>query len=294
MMILTVKTFLNLLPILLSVAFITLMERKILGLTMMRLSPQKISMAGILQPMSDAVKLSNKESNIMTNSSMILFSMISTMFLTSSLIIWNTNMTNPQVLSIKNNILFIITVLSLNSSMIIYMGWSSYSKYSLMGAIRCAAQTISYEAVLMMILVTFIWSMKSFSSQMSQTCKTNIMLILPLGLMMWLPTSLAEMNRTPYDFSESESELVSGFNTEFGSKEFSMIFIAEYSNIIFMMMISSYIFTSMNSMFLFMMTWVLWIRSTLPRLRFDKLMMMAWKSLIPLSTMFLILTIIMI
>lgn len=278
-------------PALIRVAFITLLERKVLGLIGIRVGPNKVSFIGILQPISDAAKLANKQSNSLSNSSFIFYYLRSGFMLFRALLMWSCVIREPPLTSWKLPIIVILISLAFNSFNSIVSGWRTFRKYSLIGTVRTVSQLISYEAVLFMLLflVLFFFSRYSFQTW-GLLFFQPVFIICPLAFYIWFPTILAELNRTPYDFSEGERELVRGFNTEFGSRAFTLIFLAEYRNIIFISILTRVLFCKESMYLFFLLTFslILWVRSALPRFRFDKLMKIAWKILIPLSTVLFI------
>nr|AXS66160.1 NADH dehydrogenase subunit 1 [Tenebrionoidea sp. 3 KM-2017] len=276
--------------VLLGVAFLTLLERKVLGYIQFRKGPNKLGFMGLLQPFSDALKLFSKEQTYPIKSNYILYYISPLLNLVLSLFIW---MSMPFFMGFMNfnlSSLFFISVSSLSVYSIMMAGWSSNSNYSYLGGIRCIAQTISYEVSLSLIFMGFlgmILSMNLLNFMKFQQFIWMVVFMLPVCFM-WLMSSLAETNRTPFDFAEGESELVSGFNVEYSSGSFAMIFLAEYSSIIFMSMICVLIFLGGNLfslMFFFKLVFIsflwIWIRGILPRFRYDKLMYLAWKSFLP-------------
>nr|AWN56193.1 NADH dehydrogenase subunit 1 [Colaspis sp. DPP-2018]AWN56274.1 NADH dehydrogenase subunit 1 [Glena unipennaria] len=283
--------------VLIGVAFLTLMERKVLGYIQIRKGPNKVGFLGILQPFSDAIKLFSKEQSYpyMSNFMLYYFSPVLNLFL--SLLLWQCMPFLTYSYSFNLSVLFFFSVSSLSVYSIMLSGWSSNSNYSLLGMMRSVAQTISYEVSLILILLSFLFLILSFNLMDFVKYQENIwflFLLMPL-CMMWLVTSLAETNRTPFDFAEGESELVSGFNVEYSSGGFAMIFMAEYSSILFMSMITTFfIFGGDFISFFFIIKtgllfffWI-WVRGTLPRFRYDKLMYMAWKTYLPVSLNYLI------
>lgn len=198
---------------------------------------------------------------------------------------------------ISFRVIFILCCLRAGVYPVLGAGWASNSKYALLGRLRSVAQTISYEVSLAFILLGFIVILRTYSLNqflLYSRFQWIIFLSLPLGVV-WFVTSLAETNRTPFDFSEGESELVSGFNTEFSSGSFALFFLAEYGRILFIRLFFSVVFlggldtaltfpvkiTAIVSLFI-------WVRGTLPRLRYDKLIMLAWKIFLPVSLSYLI------
>nr|ALO76843.1 NADH deshydrogenase subunit 1 [Adoretus sp. ADO01] len=297
-MILMVLTSLVLLVcVLVGVAFLTLLERKVLGYIQIRKGPNKVGYMGILQPFSDAIKLFCKEQTypLMSNFSMYYMSPVFNLFL--SLLLWMCMPFLTVLFSFNLSILFFLCCSSLSVYTIMLAGWSSNSNYALLGSIRSVAQTISYEVSLALILLSFLYlilSLNIFDFMMYQNVVWFLFLCFPLS-MIWLVSSLAETNRTPFDFAEGESELVSGFNVEYSSGGFALIFMAEYASILFMSMMCVMLFMGGNIFsFMFFMklvfmsfVWV-WVRGTLPRYRYDKLMYLCWKSFLPISLNFLV------
>nr|YP_009642771.1 NADH dehydrogenase subunit 1 [Aiolocaria hexaspilota]QCO91578.1 NADH dehydrogenase subunit 1 [Aiolocaria hexaspilota]UXW88377.1 NADH dehydrogenase subunit 1 [Aiolocaria hexaspilota] len=278
--------------VLVSVAFLTLMERKILGYIQIRKGPNKVGFMGILQPFSDAIKLFSKEQvyPYMANFLIFLISPVLNLFL--ALILWMSMPFYCYLLKFNFSVLYFFCVSSLGVYTIMMSGWASNSNYSLLGSLRSVAQTISYEVSMFMILLSFlllIMSLNLYDFIYYQKFIWFIFLNLPLSFM-WFVTSLAETNRTPFDFAEGESELVSGFNVEYSGVSFAFIFMAEYSNILFMSMISVMIFLGGDffswffflKLVIFSFVWI-WVRGTLPRYRYDKLMNLSWKVFLPVS-----------
>lgn len=272
-----------------SVAFITLLERKVLGIVGSRLGPLKVYILGLIQPVSDAVKLSTKQDNYLSNSINFIFFLVGGIFIFFSLMIWTRGVYFSKIFNYKIDLLIILFFLSFNTLMLLLIGWVSFSKFSIIGSIRSATQAISYESL---IIITFLFfCLVSGSFRIDQHFDhMGLLFYSPVLMIFWIFSILAEIGRTPYDFSEGERELVRGFNTEFGSKNFSFIFLSEYSNIIFMSVLTSVIFFSYVRIFvsLFVVFFFIWVRSVLPRSRFDFLIMMAWKFLIPFYTVVLI------
>nr|AML26529.1 NADH dehydrogenase subunit 1 [Staphylinidae sp. BMNH 1274696] len=283
--------------VLVGVAFMVLLERKVLGYIQIRKGPSKVGFMGILQPFSDAIKLFSKESvyPFMSNYSFYYFSPILNLFL--SLILWMSFPFMGMLYSFNLGILFFLCVSSLSVYTIMIAGWSSNSNYALLGGLRSVAQTISYEVSLSLILLSFLFLIMSLSFMDFFKYQINlwfIFLFLPLS-MVWLVSSLAETNRTPFDFAEGESELVSGFNVEYSSGGFALIFLAEYASILFMSMLCVMLFMGGDYMSLFfyiklsfMAFFWIWVRGTFPRFRYDKLMYLAWKSYLSVSLNYLL------
>nr|YP_009671930.1 NADH dehydrogenase subunit 1 [Strahlaxius plectrorhynchus]QCX31790.1 NADH dehydrogenase subunit 1 [Strahlaxius plectrorhynchus] len=282
--------------VLVSVAFVTLLERKILGYIQIRKGPNKVGFMGVLQPFADAVKLFTKEQTVPTLSNFMPYYLSPIFSLFVALIIWSIMPYDLGLISFNTGVLFFLCCLSLGVYSTMSAGWSSNSKYSLLGSLRAVAQTISYEVSLALILLSLIFLTESFNVDTFKVYQETIWFIwltLPLS-MLWLTSCLAETNRTPFDFAEGESELVSGFNTEYSSGGFALIFMAEYASILFMSALFSIMFLGsdlVSIFFYFKLTFIafifIWVRGTLPRLRYDKLMYLAWKQFLPVALNYL-------
>nr|ASY98222.1 NADH dehydrogenase subunit 1 [Pseudovates chlorophaea] len=279
------------------VAFFTLLERKVLGYIHLRKGPNKVGFVGILQPFSDAVKLFCKEHVNPLVSNYLLYYVCPIFSLFLSLILWMLMPYMSGLFTFSLGLFFLFLVCtSMGVYTIMLAGWSSNSNFSLLGGLRAIAQTISYEVSLALILLSFIFWLVSYSLLdffYYQMSIWFLFLFLPL-CNVWFVSCLAETNRSPFDFAEGESELVSGFNVEYGSGGFALIFFKEYSSILFMSMLMCVIFLGSNlNSFMFYLKLIfiaflyIWIRGTLPRYRYDKLMYLAWKSFLPLSLNFL-------
>nr|QTH79146.1 NADH dehydrogenase subunit 1 [Taxoblenus sinicus] len=282
--------------VMVGVAFLTLLERKLLGYIQIRKGPNKVGFMGILQPFCDVIKLFSKEQIFPSISNYYPY-YLSPIF--SLFLILSTWMIMPYITnmcSFNLSILFFLCCLSLGVYSIMIAGWSSNSKYSLLGGLRSVAQTISYEVSLAIILMSFIFLIESYSFvefYFVQKFTWIIFIIFPLCLV-WFIICLAETNRTPFDFAEGESELVSGFNVEYSSGSFALIFMAEYASILLMSMLFSLMFLGgdlYSFIFYLNLSFIsflfILVRGTLPRLRYDKLMSMAWKSFLPVSLNYL-------
>nr|QNJ33272.1 NADH dehydrogenase subunit 1 [Toxeutes macleayi] len=283
--------------VLVGVAFLTLLERKVLGYIQIRKGPNKVGFMGLVQPFSDAIKLFSKEQTYpyMSNFNLYYLSPVMNLFL--SLLLWLCMPFITVNLSFDLSFLYFLSVSSLGVYTVMLAGWSSNSNYSLLGSLRAVAQTISYEVSLSLILLSFLFLVLSFNILDLMKYQENVwflFLLLPLCFI-WVVSSLAETNRTPFDFAEGESELVSGFNVEYSSGGFAMIFLAEYASILFMSMLCCFLFLGADLIswlfFLkvtFMSFFWVWVRGTLPRFRYDKLMYLAWKCYLPVSLNFII------
>nr|AXI98596.1 NADH dehydrogenase subunit 1 [Pseudoniphargus grandis] len=279
--------------VLVSVAFVTLMEQKILAGSQIRVGPNYVGVWGVLQPFSDAVKLFMKEGVFLVKSNFLVYWASPVIGLGLALFLWVIFPFLEGGVSLKYGLLLFICVSGLSVFPILGSGWASNCKYSMLGSLRAVAQMVSYEISLAMIILSLVWLSSSFNLSgivFSQVYMWNFFLFFPLGLV-WFASSLAETNRSPYDFSEGESELVSGFNTEYSAGGFVLIFMGEYANILFMgLLFSVFFFGSWASWVLIVKMMIVvymfvWVRATMPRYRYDKLMYLAWKGFLPVSLM---------
>nr|YP_010730295.1 NADH dehydrogenase subunit 1 [Blondelia inclusa]WEG23162.1 NADH dehydrogenase subunit 1 [Blondelia inclusa] len=292
-----ISSLLLIIFVLISVAFLTLLERKVLGYIQIRKGPNKVGMIGIPQPFCEAIKLFTKEQTypLLSNYISYYFSPIFSLFL--SLLVWMCMPMFIKLFSFNLGILFFLCCTSLGVYTVMISGWSSNSNYALLGGLRAVAQTISYEVSMALILLSFIFLVDGFNMLMFLKYQLFIwfMFILFPMVLVWFSISLAETNRTPFDFAEGESELVSGFNVEYSSGGFALIFLAEYSSILFMSMLFIMMFLGSDMfsiIFYLKLTFIsflfIWVRGTLPRFRYDKLMYLAWKSFLPFSLNFML------
>nr|CAH59832.1 NADH dehydrogenase subunit 1 [Zygaena alpherakyi alpherakyi] len=292
-----VGVLLLVLGVLIGVAFLTLLERKVLGYIQIRKGPNKVGMMGILQPFSDAIKLFTKEQTYPKYSNYMSYYFSPVVSFILSLMIWLLIPYYFNMISFNLGLMFFICCTSLGVYSVMIAGWSSNSNYALLGGLRSVAQTISYEVSLVLIMMSLIIFIMDFNLVLFNEYQNIIwffFLMIPLSLC-WFSSSLAETNRTPFDFAEGESELVSGFNVEYSSGGFALIFMAEYSSILFMSMFFCLMYLGgYNLSLIFYLKLALisflfiWVRGTLPRYRYDKLMYLAWKSYLPISLNFII------
>lgn len=264
---------------LINVAFITLLERKILGFSQLRLGPNKPRIYGLAQPGADAIKLFSNQF-ILLISSNLLYKLSPAISLSIILITWTTINFHQSSMGFEFGVLFFLIILRISIYPLMLMGWGAKNKYTLIGSVRGVAQTISYEISLIFIVLSFLFIFKIISIKQLTSGRKNEIYIFPILLGLWITVILAETNRTPFDFAEGERELVSGFNTEFRSRKFAIIFITEYAAIYLFSF-----FTEKISIFRFLLLIVfwIWIRATLPRYRYDILMNLNWKILLPIS-----------
>nr|WKW76341.1 NADH dehydrogenase subunit 1 [Teinopalpus aureus]WLF86378.1 NADH dehydrogenase subunit 1 [Teinopalpus aureus]WLN31369.1 NADH dehydrogenase subunit 1 [Teinopalpus aureus] len=285
------------LGVLIGVAFLTLLERKVLGYVQIRKGPNKVGFMGILQPFSDAIKLFTKEQTFPSYSNYMPYYFSPIISFIISLMIWMLIPYYFNMISFSLGVMFFLCCTSVGVYTVMIAGWSSNSNYSLLGGLRAVAQTISYEVSLALIMLSSIVMIMDFNLMnffFYQELLWFFFLMLPLSLC-WFSSSLAETNRTPFDFAEGESELVSGFNVEYSSGGFALIFLAEYSSILFMSLLFVLIYLggySLDMMFYMKLVFIsfvfIWVRGTLPRYRYDKLMYLSWKSYLPISLNFLL------
>lgn len=284
--------------VIVGVAFLTLLERKVLGYIQIRKGPNKVGFIGIPQPFSDAIKLFTKEQTypLISNYLTYYFSPVFSLFL--SLFIWLCIPYLVKLYSFNLGVLFFLCCTSIGVYTVIIAGWSSNSNYALLGGLRAVAQTISYEVRLALIILSIIFLIGNYNFiyfNIYQNYLWFLFLCFPLALV-WFASSLAETNRTPFDFAEGESELVSGFNVEYRRGGFALIFLAEYARILFISILFAVVFLGgdVYSFLFFIKLAVvsfmfIWVRGTLPRFRYDKLIFLAWKSFLPFSLNYLFL-----
>ena len=274
-----------------SVAFVTLLERKILGYSQLRKGPNKVRILGLFQPFNDAIKLFSKENVIPSMTNFNLFYTTPLLALWIVLRVYIRVPLKEQTISIRFGLILVYIILRLNIYPTLLRGWASNRKYALVGALRRVAQTVSYEVRLALIFLFYF--ILTGRLRLTESVSSNELVFkgaffLPL-IGIWLISCLAETNRTPFDFAEGESELVSGFNIEYGSLGFAIIFIAEYGRILFIRFFFRFIFFSNSSVsfslyFFLGLTvffWV-WARTTFPRYRYDKLIALTWKVYLPI------------
>ena len=300
-------------PLLVAVAFLTYLERKVIALVQYRKGPNVVGFFGLLQPFADGVKLFSKETIIPASSSKLIFVLAPMISFSLSLIAWSViPVSENLVLSdINVGILYLFAVSSLSIYGIIMAGWASNSKYAFLGALRSAAQMVSYEVSIGFVIVTVLLCVGSLNLSNIVLAQKSCWYVFPLFPMfvVFVISALAETNRAPFDLPEDESALVAGYFTEYSSMLFAMFFLGEYSAMILMSSLGTILFLGgwlppfdnvlFNAIpgFIWFFLKVglllfifLWVRATLPRFRYDQLMRLGWKVFLPLSLLWVILT----
>jgi NADH-quinone oxidoreductase subunit H len=298
LILLILKFLLIIVPMLLSVAFLTLVERKIMAAIQIRRGPNIIGY-GFFQPLADGLKLLIKELIIPLKANKLLFMAAPLLFLTVSLAAWSVIPFNAYAVSSSNlSLLCFLALSSISVYGLLLGGWSSNSRYSFLGAVRSSSQMISYELVLGLLILFAIIASSSynlFDITLAQHRLSNVFFLIP-AFLIFLVAILAETNRTPFDLTEAEAELVAGYSVEYSSAPFAFYFIAEYGNLILWSHLTSILFFGgwnnillpfFPPLFSFILksfsilVFFIWIRATLPRYRFDQLLYIAWRFYLP-------------
>ncbi|MFK7968606.1 MAG: NADH-quinone oxidoreductase subunit NuoH [Rickettsiaceae bacterium] len=314
LILIALKVLLIVLPLLLSVAYLTYAERRVIGLMQMRRGPNVVGPFGLLQPIADAVKLMFKEVIVPTPASKTVFIIAPMITFILSLVGWAViPFSKGWVLSDMNvGVLYVLAVSSLGIYGIIMAGWASNSKYAFLGAIRSSAQMISYEVSMGLVIVTVLLVTGTLNLSEIVEHQRNMplwihLLLAPMAVVFFISV-LAETNRLPFDLPEAESELVAGYNVEYSSMSFALFFLGEYANMIlvsaitvtffmggylppfgisFLYFVPGFIWFVLKVCFLLFV--FLWIRATLPRYRYDQLMRLGWKVFLPLTLFWVVL-----
>ena len=303
-------------PLLLGVAYLTLAERKVIGWIQLRRGPNVVGPFGLLQPIADGLKLFLKETVIPASANRIVFVLAPMITFILALIAWAVIPFGDGLVlaDINVGVLYLFAISSLGVYGIIMAGWASNSKYAFLGALRSAAQMVSYEVSIGFVIITVLLAVGSLNlsdivmAQNGGILHWHFLPLLPMFVVFFI-SALAETNRAPFDLPEAEAELVSGYNVEYSSMTFAMFFLGEYANMILMSGMTVVLFLGgwlppfdmypftivpgpiwfvlkiMAVLFLF-----LWVRATFPRYRYDQLMRLGWKVFLPLSLVFVVLT----
>ena len=312
-LIIILKIFLIILPLLISIAYLTFFERKVIGSMQLRKGPNVVGPFGLLQPIADGLKLLSKETIFPDDSNKFLFILSPIITFVLALIAWAVIPIDYKVVlaDINVGIMYIFAVSSLGVYGIIVAGWSSNSRYAFLGSLRSAAQMISYEVSIGLIIISILLTAGSLNLSSIVLSQEKVWYIIPHFPMfvIFFISTLAETNRAPFDLPEAESELVAGYNVEYSSMSFGLFFLGEYGNMILMSSMSTILFLGgwlppVQNEFLnlvpgfiwflakvaFLLFIFLWVRATLPRYRYDQLMSLGWKLFLPLSLFWIIVT----
>lgn len=300
-------------PLLIAVAYFTIAERKIMGAIQRRRGPNVIGFIGLLQPLADGLKLFAKETTLPTSTNTSIFLIAPSLTFILSLIGWAVIPFSEGVVicDINLGILYLFAVSALNIYGILFAGWSSNSKYAFLGAIRSAAQMISYEISIGFTVLSVVICAGSFNLSTIVLAQQKVWFIFPLlpTFIIFYISMLAETNRHPFDLPEAEAELVSGYNVEYSAMTFALFFLGEYANMLLMSTFSALLFLGgwlppLNIILFNIIPGSIWLclkiilgatffiltRATLPRYRYDQLMYLGWKCFLPLTIGYLIFT----
>lgn len=320
-----IKILVIVVPLLLSVAYLIYAERKVIGYIQVRIGPNRVGFKGLLQPIADLIKLITKEIIIPTKSNKYLFVIAPLFALVPSLVGWAVIPFQQGIVlaNINAGLLYVFAMSSLGVYGVLIAGWASNSKYAMFGALRSTAQTVSYEIAMGFALVGAL--LASGSTNLSEIVLSQqggflhwwCVPLLPLFLVFWI-AGIAETNRAPFDLAEGESEIVAGFHVEYSGIGFALFFLAEYASMILISALLAILFMGgwlspfqgipvledvffvvpgfvwfllKVSFFLFV---YLWVRATFPRYRYDQLMRLGWKVLIPVTIVWIIVTALMV
>lgn len=307
------KILLIVLPLLIAVAYLTYAERKVIAAMQLRKGPNVVGPFGLLQPFADGIKLMHKEIVLPTASNPIIFVIAPMLTFTLSLIAWAVIPFGPSLVlaDINVGILYLFAISSLGVYGIIMSGWASNSKYSFLGALRSAAQMVSYEVSIGFVMITVLLCVGSLNLSKIVEAQKTVWFVIPLLPMavIFFVSILAETNRAPFDLPEAEAELVSGYNVEYSSMTFALFFLGEYANMILMSAMTTILFLGGwlppfdHAIFnwipgpvwfalkiAFVLFLFLWVRAAFPRYRYDQLMRLGWKVFLPFSLIWLVLT----
>ncbi len=307
------QTLAMLVPVLVSVAYLTLAERKVMAAMQARKGPNVVGPFGLMQPFADALKMLMKETIVPTGANRILFIVAPLLTMTLAMIAWAVIPVNDgwAIANINVGILYLFAISSLGVYGIVIAGWASNSKYAFLGAMRSAAQMVSYEVSMGFVIVTVLLCAGSLNLTDIVRAQEHVWFFIPLFPMfiVFFISTLAETNRAPFDLPEGESEIVGGFHVEYGAMTFGLFFLGEYANMILMSAMTSILFLGgwLSPIPFAPFTWIpgplwfiakiclvlfmfVWVRATFPRFRYDQLMRLGWKVFLPMSLGWLILT----
>jgi len=272
-----------------AVAFIILLERKILGYIQIRKGPNKVGVMGIIQSLGDAIKLFIKEFFILRQGNFLIYYFSPVLSLLVSLLMWSLIPLRRGLVNYGLGVIFFLSCRALGVYVLIGRGWSSNSLYALLGALRGTAQTISYEVRMALIFLSVVFILGRYEILDFVLLQENMWVLWVSGViaLLLIASMVAETNRSPFDFAEGESELVSGFNVEYGRGGFAILFLSEYSRIIFMGIFFIFIFTKFRYLGVtvlvgaFLVRAFIWIRGAFPSYRYDILINLAWRVYLP-------------
>lgn len=294
------------LPVLIAVAYLTYVERKVIGAMQLRRGPNVVGPFGLLQPLADGLKLFLKETIVPSGANPVVFLLAPMVTFILALIAWAViPFDQGMVLAdINIGILYLFAISSLGVYGILMAGWASNSKYAFLGALRSAAQMVSYEISMGFVIVTvllFVGSLNLTDIVMAQKDMWFVIPLFPMAVIFFIST-LAETNRHPFDLPEAEAELVAGFNVEYSAMAFALFFLGEYANMILMAALTSILFLGgwlppldiapfnwlpgplwLAAKIAFVLFFFLWVRASFPRYRYDQLMRLGWKIFLPIS-----------
>ena len=304
-----VKIVAIVLPMLIAVAYLTFVERKVIGYMQVRLGPNRVGPKGLLQPIADALKLMTKEIVIPTGANKVLFLMAPILSIMPALAAWAVIPFDPDLVlaNVDAGLLYVMAITSMGVYGVIIAGWASNSKYAFLGSMRSAAQIVSYEiamgfALVGVLMMAHTLNLGEIVRKQEGVLSWNFVPLFPMFLV-YLISGVAETNRSPFDVAEGESEIVAGFHVEYSGMAFAVFFLAEYANMILIATMTSIMFLGgwlspvpflpsgfpwLAMKVAFVLFLFLWFRATFPRYRYDQIMRLGWKVFIPVTLVWLI------